>query len=99
MAEVNPFDCPISKSLSLVDRAALFKMALEMVERQSQAAGDEYEGTLTARRLIDGGYIMPVYGIRPPGTKREFLGYVLTMTGNIAVGEMGRMIHAISGIP
>lgn len=96
--EVN-LDCPNADALAVVDKAALLKMALEMIERQTQAAGDEYQGTLTARRLVDGGFVTPAYGMRPPSTRREFLGYVFTMRGNAAVGELGRLLHAISGLP
>lgn len=84
--------------MSPSDRAALLKIALEMIERKSQWAGDEFEGTLTARRLVDGGYLIPATAYHHGSKARLFAGYLFTMKGNAAVGELARLIHKITGI-
>lgn len=75
------------------DRAVLLKLALEMIDRKCQYAGDEYIGTVTGRRLEQGGYIMRVSTM-----EADPAGFVFTMLGNAAVGELSRMIHKVTGI-
>lgn len=91
------FDCPNADLLSVSDRVALVQLALQMVEREEAYAGDNLQGTLMARRLLNEGFIQE-YTKLAKGGKRVFVGYSLTYKGSTAVGEVGRLLYYLSGI-
>lgn len=95
----SPLDlAPNSGVLNLVERMALLKIALEMIDRNAPYAGDEFQGVRVAQSLVNHGMVVAYYtASRTIAGKKDFHGYRLTMRGNAAVGEIARIVCKAAG--